>query len=342
MDDVAKTEARNYISAAGYFILAASFLIPLLANLRSPVFILPDSTLSLIIGIALLITASALILLRKRDLTAIIFFMMGFIQLYYAFSTSGTWNTVLVGFMFLIVIIILTSKEKVKWLLFLIPLLWFIQRVVRSVTEYNPGVLIAFFAVLAALSYYYALVCGIEKINLPGRKLLTADDKTDFKSSGSILGYMLFAVINAAWAFYNFANDNAAFPFEALQTISLITGVLMVFVAALLLAVAKMRFTPAMFFLAGLAVIFASLVNGVMLFGVALLFLAIGVFAIFRKESRKIPGIMFILSSVIYFILSTTGAEDMVFAVGIIDMIIAVIAVYLCFVVYTDWKLPKF
>lgn len=57
---------------------------------------------------------------------------------------------------------------------------------------------------------------------------------------------------------------------------------------------------------------------------------------------RKIPRIMFILSSVIYFILSTTGAEDMVFAVGIIDMIIAVIAVYLCFVVYTDWKLPKF
>lgn len=342
MDDVAKTEARNYISAAGFFIIAASFFIPLLANLGSPVFILPDSTMSLIFGIALLIAATALIVLRKRDLTAIIFFMMGFIQLYYAFSTSGTWNTVLIGCMLLTAIVTLTSKEKVKWLLFLIPLLWFLQRVVRSVTDYNPGVLIAFFGVLAVLSYYYALACGIEKISLPGRKLLTADETTDFKSSGSILGYMLFAVANATWAFYNFANDNAAFPFEALQTISIITGILMIFAAALLLAVAKMRFTPTMFFLAGLAVIFASFVEGAMLFGVALLFLAIGLFAILRKESRKLPGIMFILSGAVYFILSTVGAEGTYLTVGIINAIIAAIAVYLCFVVYTDWKLPKF
>jgi len=38
MDEVAKTEARNYLSAAGFFVLAASFLLLMLFIIMSSTF----------------------------------------------------------------------------------------------------------------------------------------------------------------------------------------------------------------------------------------------------------------------------------------------------------------
>ncbi|HJJ35726.1 MAG TPA: hypothetical protein O0X27_00975 [Methanocorpusculum sp.] len=341
MDETARTEARNYLAAAGFFLVAASFLLPLIPNIGIATFVPPSSTQSLIFGIGLLIVATLLVVLRNRDLIAISFFTMGFLQLFYAFSSSPTWNTVAMGFMLLVALVTLTSRENVKWLVFLIPLIWFIQRIIRTFTEYNAAVLILFFGILTVLSLYYAFACACERFSLPGRKLLTADEQTDFRASGSVLGYMLFALSCAGYTLYYIFGETVL-PMETVSAIQTLCSVLLIFVAILLFAVGRMRFTPVMFLLMGVTDILCLYCSGPMFIGTGILFLCIGLFAMLRKESRILPGIMLILLGLVLIIVDTGFTMGLTMLGAVLEGIVALIAIYLSFVVYSQRKLPKF
>ena len=327
MDELAKTEARNYLSAAGFFIFAAESLLFLTSYITGTISEFSPA-IGISAGVGMLIIAALLFILRKRDLIGILFVMLGFMDLFWANFGGDQFQVLLSIFAILVAVVTLTSKDKQKWLLFPIPVLLLF-----------PGVP---FIIGTLLSLYYALVCASEKINLPGRKLLTADEETDFKASGSVLGYMLFGLTMAAWAIFNLFGESYGFTFEALQMLEFICAVLMVFVSILLFAVGKMRFTPVMFLLISMVTIFGNFSTEAMSIGLGVLFLLIGIFAILRKESRILPGIMLILSSVVYFILGGVGFGIPTIAVGIVEFVVAAISVYLAFVVYSQKKLPKF
>ena len=327
MDELAKTEARNYLSAAGFFIFAAESLLYLISYFTGTISEFSPA-IEISAGVGMLIIAALLFILRKRDLIGILFVMLGFMDLFWANFGGDQFQVLLSIFAILVAVVTLTSKDKQKWLLFPIPVLLLF-----------PGVP---YVIGTLLSLYYALVCASEKINLPGRKLLTADEETDFKASGSVLGYMLFGLTMAAWAIFNLFGESYGFTFEALQMLEFICAVLMVFVSILLFAVGKMRFTPVMFLLIAMVTLFGNFSTGAMSIGIGVLFLLIGIFAILRKESRILPGIMLILSSVVYFILGGVGFGIPTIAVGIVEFVVAAISVYLAFVVYSQKKLPKF
>ena len=327
MDELAKTEARNYLSAAGFFIFAAESLLYLISYFTGTISEFSPA-IEISAGVGMLIIAALLFILRKRDLIGILFVMLGFMDLFWANFGGDQFQVLLSIFAILVAVVTLTSKDKQKWLLFPIPVLLLF-----------PGVP---FIIGTLLSLYYALVCASERINLPGRKLLTADEETDFKASGSVLGYMLFGLTMAAWAIFNLFGESYGFTFEALQMLEFICAVLMVFVSILLFAVGKMRFTPVMFLLIAMVTLFGNFSTGAMSIGIGVLFLLIGIFAILRKESRILPGIMLILSSVVYFILGGVGFGIPTIAVGIVEFVVTAIAVYLAFVVYSQKKLPKF
>ena len=98
------------------------------------------------------------------------------------------------GLILLTLLVTLTGKDKAKWLIILIPLMGMVM-LITKVCLFNiiPDILTW---VIFAISTYFALACASERLNLPGRKLLTADGETDFKASGSVLGYILFAAIS--------------------------------------------------------------------------------------------------------------------------------------------------
>ena len=75
MDEPAKTEARNYLSAAGFFLIAAFGLLRALCESR------PDHTIDLLAGLGLLLIGALLIVLRKRDMIAILFMMLAFLHI---------------------------------------------------------------------------------------------------------------------------------------------------------------------------------------------------------------------------------------------------------------------
>lgn len=327
MDELAKTEARNYLSAAGFFIFAAESLLYIISYFTGTISEFSPA-IEISAGVGMLIIAALLFILRKRDLIGILFVMFGFMDLFYANFGGDQFQVLLSIFAILVAVVTLTSKDKQKWLLFPIPVLLLF-----------PGVP---FIIGILLSLYYALVCASEKINLPGRKLLTADEETDFKASGSVLGYMLFGLTMAAWAIFNLFGESYGFTYGALQMLEFICAVLMVFVSILLFAVGKMRFTPVMFLLIAMVTLFGNFSTGAMSIGIGVLFLLIGIFAILRKESRILPGIMLFLTAVVYFILGGVGFGIPTIAVGIVEFVVTAIAVYLAFVVYSQKKLPKF
>jgi len=343
MDELAKTEARNYLSAAGFFLIAAHFILVIFLNIGSDTFVPPNNYINIAIGIGLLVIATLLIVLRKRDMIAILFFMMGFVQLFLAFSSLGICNLILIGFLVLVALVTLTSKEKGKWLLFLIPAIWFVQRLLRECMGYNTIVDNVLYGILAVICLYYAFCCACERYHLPGSKLLTADETSDFKASGSVLGYMLIAAIAGGYTLYYIFGE-AVLPLETFIMMELLAGTLMIFVAILLLAVGKMRFTPIMFLLFGITSILSIYSSGMMYIGIGILWIIIGLFAMLRKESRILPGIMVIVyGCTAFFSVYANGAMISAPVVSaILNAIPCLIAIYLAFVVYSQRKLPKF
>ncbi|HJJ31845.1 MAG TPA: hypothetical protein O0X97_06325, partial [Methanocorpusculum sp.] len=193
MDEIAKTEARNYLCAAGFFMIAAWTILSVFSKVGTNTFVEQHDFIHIALGIGLLIAATLLIVLHKRDMIAILFFMMGFWQLFCAFTSSGSWDTILAGFLLLAVLVTLTGQDKKKWLLFLIPAILFVYRLLAECIGFNIYVFYILFSLLAVISLYCAFCCASERFSLPGRKILTADESTEFKASGSVLGYMLFA-----------------------------------------------------------------------------------------------------------------------------------------------------
>jgi len=343
MDELAKTEARNYLCAAGFFILAASFILGIFSRFGTNTFVESNDFTRLALGIGLLVVATLLIVLHKRDMIAILFFMMGFYQLFFAFTSAGIWRSILVGLVLLVGLVTLAGQDKKKWMLFLIPLIWFIRSLIIMCIGYSVAGNIVLCIILAVISLYYAFCCACERCNLPGAKILTADESTDFKASGYVLGYMLFAIITGGYALHYILGE-AVLPLETFVSLELVSGALMIFVAILLLTVGKMRFTPIMFLLIGLVSILSMYSSGAMFIGTAILYIVIGLFAMLRKESRILPALMLIIYGCgDFFTAYATGGVATAPVVSVIlNTIPCLIAIYLAFVVYSQRKLPKF
>jgi len=301
VEELAKTEARNYLSAAGFFLLAGAFLLGMIIKLDNITYVkLPDQ-IQFVIGIGLLIIATLLLILRKRDMIALLFILFGFNYLLFAaIEPNDCWYFIIAAFILLVALITLTSKDKKKWLLFLIPVLWFINFMISILQEYTPFVCIPILAILALLCFYYSFCCASERWKMYGKDYLIADEQTDFKASGSVLGYMLFALLTGGYAIYYLVGETVL-PLETFVTIEHLCGILMIFVAILLLTVGKMRFTPIMFMLVGLVGILSMYSNGAMFIGLGILMIIIGLFAMLRKESRILPGLMLMIYGCTWF-----------------------------------------
>jgi len=348
MDELAKAEARNYITAGGFFLLAVYFLIKLFTAFDLSVIVNETSNqfiFNVVTGVGLILLAILLIILRRRDMIALLFFMFGAFALFVAYTaTSGLWAVLFAAFLLLIALITLTGQDKQKWFLFLIPVIWFIYVLLIFCFGINTIVIILCNVILAVLSIYAALACAAERFHLPGSGFLTADENTDFKASGSALGYMLFALPLGGYALYYFSGGTAV-TFDSAGTVKLVAAALMILVAILLLAVGKMRFTPIMFILLGLCCFFESCIESTILFyAIGIAELILGLFAIFRKESRILLGIMLLFFSSTSFLslISVPSSPGNMLASAILNLIPCLIAIYLAFVVYSQRKLPKF
>ena len=264
MDENAKNEMRNYLSAAGFFVFAVSTLAIGVSYLSGTVGA-EQKNITIISTLLLLLVGVLLAVIGKRDLTAITFLMLGSIKLLMlatGFVSPGI-NIILYLFLLILAVILLTAKDKAKYPL---AILIALQALFTTVSYIIPSeeIMSSVFGytrlILTVIALYYAFACASERICFPCSKILTADQETDFKKSASALGYLTISASMLVWAIYYLFNKSEIVA----NTIYALDGVyaaLLILVSILLFAVAKMRFTPVMFLLAGSLLAVSSVIG---------------------------------------------------------------------------------
>ena len=353
MNETAKNEMRNYLSAAGFFVFALSALIVSTATLSKTV-----ATSIFDAGIAcsllILLFGILLVVLGKRDLTAITFLMLGSTKLLLEITgthllSSGNMadlsfiNVILQIFLIILALILLTAKDKAKYPLALLIGLEGICNLIGnfSSVDLRMAIIGNSHIIIAVLVLYLAFACASERFKLPLSKTLTADQETDFKKSASALGYLTIAASMAVWAFFYIFNVSDIVA-EIIYALDGVYAILMILVGILLFAVAKMRFTPVMFLLAGALLAVSSVIGDNFEFIIGILFIVLGLFAVLRTESRILPGLMFVIYGISYFIVPVAAGAGITVLAVIVNGLPALIALYLAVATFSQKKLPLF
>ena len=343
MDENAKNEMRNYLSAAGFFVFAVSTLAIGVSYLSGTVGA-EQKNITIISTLLLLLVGVLLAVIGKGDLTAITFLMLGSIKLLMLATgfVSPVVNIILYLFLLILAVILLTAKDKAKYPL---AILIALQALFTTVSYIIPSeeIMSSVFGytrlILTVIALYYAFACASERICFPCSKILTADQETDFKKSASALGYLTISASMLVWAIYYLFNKSEIVA----NTIYALDGVyaaLLILVSILLFAVAKMRFTPVMFLLAGSLLAVSSVIGATSEFILGILFIVLGIFAVLRTESRILPGLMFVVYGVSYFIGPVAASAGIMILAVAVNGIPALIALYLAVATFSQRKLP--
>ena len=357
MNETEKNEMRNYLSAAGFFVFVLSTLF-ICTDALSRVFGSGGATTLFSVGVTcsllILLFGILLAVLGKRDLTAITFLMLGSAKLLLEVTgmyllTSGNVaelsfiNVILQISLIILALILLTAKDRAKYPLAFLVGLQGVSTIVGYLmpSEILGSVLGYSHIILAVIALYYAFACASERISLPLGKTLTAEQETDFKKSASALGYLTISASMAVWAFFYLSNASDIVA-DIIYALDGIYAILMVLVGVLLFAVAKMRFTPVMFLLAGALLAVSSVIGDSFEFIIGILFIVLGLFAVLRTESRILPGLMFVIYGISYFIVPVAAGAGITLLAVIVNGLPAVIALYLAVATFSQKKLPLF
>ena len=351
MDEFQKNEIRNYLTAGGLLLFCVMIGFTLIASLTNG-FAANESLAAQKIGIGVLFLVLGILLavLKKRDLTAIAFLIIGggnLTILFEGVENAGLTTALIIGVIYLFcAVLLLTAKDAKKYVFFVILAALGLSIIFRVAGIADIASLILDIVALVA-ALYFALAAGFEKISLPGRDLITADDATVFKQSGSAVGYLLFAAVSGFWA--------VSYLIGALGNISLSAGIagalpsiekafalILAVVAVLLFAVGKMRFTPVMFLFIAAAYYLVSVSSGFSMYVIGGLFVILGLFAMVRKESRILPGLMLIIYGCTDFFSVIAGATTNPVLSVFLNGIPCLIAVYLAFATFSQKKFPLF
>lgn len=342
MDELQKAAMRNYCTAAGFFIIAAQFLIRILASFFGQDYLLVVTPVmkgivpAIIVG--LVAVSVILIILKKRDLTVMTFllFVLHYGFIYVALGSRTAGSIIIAMFSMIIAVMIITSKSKSKYPIFIIPALLGISLLFAPIIGTDSVLLIGIRLLITVICFYYAFACFSERVNLPFSEFIRADSEMNFRASGSALGYIMFGITSAALAIFEIS-DGALLSASSCSAISECCGILMFILGILLFASEKMQYTPVLFILAGILIYMSRYISGILILGTGIMFIFIGLFSVLRKDARILPVFMMIAFGI--------ACYSSVFLVsgiipGSIFLIPAVIAVYLGFGLISYTKLP--
>ncbi len=347
MDEFQKTEARNYLTAAGLLLIGILQLASILTGENQ--FNAEAVSMPCAIGGVILIILSIILLgLHKRDLAAISFIILGTAHIMTLFNTEDTYMILSLARAVTLVwgIILLFAKDPQKWIFAILGILQGLIFILRPYTGEMGPVRIIYLICLVlsiATALYFSLAAGFERIRLPGRNLITSDETTDFKKSGPAIGFTVFGTLALSYGLLYCSIPGYTLSAEAIQIMATGFGMLLILFGILLFAVGKMRFTPVMFILIGVSEMTASFASGTMMYATGALLIITGLFAIFRKESRLLPGLMLIFYGVTGFFSTITGEiAGTPIDSAILNFIPAAIALYLAVATLSQRKIPLF
>ncbi|HJJ28018.1 MAG TPA: DMT family transporter [Methanocorpusculum sp.] len=354
MSDAAKNEARNYVMAFGFIALAVCAIVTLFEMmLDSPEiyysFLSDDNgrfIVSVAIGLLLIFCAIALLVLRRRVLPAITFLYFG--ALYIVYWVSGGCLPVVTAvtvFSLLFALILLTAGDKQKYVYSLIVILNSLIFVSISFTQNELfNTIFRVILVLSVLALLYlALASASQKVAFPLQKYLTANSTVSFNKCGAILGFLFFGAYLLIWIIDEFSEQLISTDVEVKTTI--VFSLMLLLVGILLFVIAKRSFNSLIFISIGFVTLLECLYSSssmIMLY--SLLFLIVGVFAVFRSSSALLFALLMIGQAFSEVLRSMLDVFPELFNTAILlDVFCILVCIYLAFAVFSEKpKLPVF
>lgn len=303
MDETAKTRGRNVISAIAYILLAILGGVFTISTVLDGAFIpVTMIALEVLVGIA----GIALLILKKRDLTAIVFLMFATLFAYYT-ATGGvrfsTVTAVLCWLFILFPIILLTTKEKKASSYFCVLLPYGIGAIAFAYLGGASIVTIILHIIFSLIALFTGILYLAEKAKLPLALKLRSDENVEFTRAGPCLAFYLLAVFAIVAAVSAIMQTGTAVTFTSL---SLACGISLAAIAVILAVFARMRIGALLVFIAGVVIALAPVAGtlfpdkGTLFFIIAgIVFIILAICALFRKRVFSATA-MFILIGVTY------------------------------------------
>ncbi|HJJ39367.1 MAG TPA: hypothetical protein O0X42_04440, partial [Methanocorpusculum sp.] len=166
MDETAKDEARNYITASGFFVMGTTWLFSLILTLSGGGTSDIDSAVYFIVSGGMVIIATLLAVLRKRDLIVIFFLVIVLQNLLRGFQIDDLYGAISVLFFLLVALLNMSLKNKAVLYLWMFPIVLIVLNV-NHLLIHSEVLDIICFAAYVFLHYYSAIARAAERINLP-------------------------------------------------------------------------------------------------------------------------------------------------------------------------------
>jgi len=341
MDEIAKTKYRNRISALAYLLLA------ILGGLFTASAILDAqfNPILMIIIESLIGTAGIILLvLKKRDLSAIVFLMFATLFAYYTITGGVRFSpvtSVLCWLFILFPLIILTTREKKATTYFCVFLPYGIGAIVYGYFNGVTVINVIMHIIFTLIALMTAILYVNEKLQKPFALKLRSDEDVQFTRSGPGLGYYLLAVfcIIAAVAILM-----DLFISDIFYTTSITCGISLIIVSCLLAIFARQQISSLLVLLAGLGILFIPFENILFDDGGAIfctitgiLFIIFTVISIILKK-RILIAVMFILIG-LFFLITGIGIVLPILN-SVLFGLAGIIGIYLTFTVMKKKALP--
>ena len=333
MDELTKNSMRNTISAAAYLLIAImgiTFTIVGLTGVEANMYVV------LFVEILLGAAGLTLLILKKRDLTALCFMMFALMFGYYT-VTGGLLVSVIVPvmlFLFILFgILLLATNEPKKKTYFCVFFPYGIGAIGIALFGHLTVISVIMHFLFALIALLYAVVFASEKIRLPLAKILKSDEAIEFRKVGPVLGYYSFAIlcVIAAVNFITGLVDE-----ETFKSILLVCGVVLAIAGIINAVFAQQKFMPLMFILMGISLALIAVSGSVFYYVAGGVFILLFILALLQKESLILPAAMLILSGALFLIMGF-GISSPVFGV-ILAGLSGLLALYVTFALLNERK----
>ena len=303
MSDSAKQEARNYLSSFGFLLMAMVYILAMFSSLSASDSAAAFSSFEIhmvqpcmIAGAMLILVSIGLLVLRHRVLHAVTF--MFFAAMLFLTALAGN-NTLITNisacFLLILAMIILLSNDRYKYIFALINLFCGIVGALGC-CHLEGGFAVLMLVISGALALfliYLAIACSTQKIALPLTRMLSSDSTVRLNKAGPMLGFLFAAMYISLWLLKEIFSEAADLD-SLIQTVSLVFVAMMILIAVLLFIIGKMQFTPVMFAAMGMVFWLDMYATGPMEYGVGLILILTGIFAVLSRFPRFLTALFLI------------------------------------------------
>ncbi|HJJ36520.1 MAG TPA: hypothetical protein O0X27_05035 [Methanocorpusculum sp.] len=303
MDETGKDQLRNQVSAIAYFLLALiAGLFVIACTGYAPFNHVLLGVLATFVGICGII----LLILHKRDLTALVMLMFAMLFGYYTIS-GGVLNSditaVLLFFFIIFALLLLATGSKKGKCYFCVFLPYGIGALGPAFFS-SLVVTIIMHCVFGFVALLYGIMFVAPRIKAPLAQILRSEEPISFSRIGAVLGYFLFAIPVAILGVQEILGMTLT-DMGTIASLLMLCGFYLVVAGIIIAIFGDRHFAPLLFSLMGVSCLLVPFLGSSLYYVSGGIFIILGICALIQKVNYVLPAILLLVSGALYIVLGT-------------------------------------